>query len=202
MLDLDAQKYRGGVVGAGVYGKAGSSIFVGTGLRMNLGLVQDGGESVSKGVKTNVFWVKSHSAVNVRAVPGVAAVNGVARVVPIGKGDGGRTRWTPLTRPRRRFFLIFNGAVSVVGAAYEPYGQTLAQRDTNSKNTDQPGTRSGGTLLFRTSRHTRHPSKRRRVHNAPGIASTRLDVTSNIPHGPRGGQVQGILEAMFGERRR
>jgi hypothetical protein len=119
ILHLDAHKYLDGVVGAGVQGREESSTLTGTGLRMNFGLIPGDGESVSKGVNTNVFWVRSHSAVNVSAVPGVAAVCGVARVVPSGRGDGGKTRWTPLTKPCRRTFLMFNGAVSATGTACE-----------------------------------------------------------------------------------
>ena len=78
-------------------------MLTGTGLMTNLELVPDDGVSVSKGVKTNVFCVRSHSAVKVSAVPGVDT-----RVAPSGRGDGGKTRWTPLAKPRRRTFLMFN----------------------------------------------------------------------------------------------
>lgn len=106
-------------MGAGLRGNVSSSTLAGTGLRINRGLVAVWGCSDSNGVKTNVFWVRSHSAVNVSAVSGVDAVRGggTARVGPSGSGDGGNTRWTPLTNPRRRIFLIFSGAVSAVGTA-------------------------------------------------------------------------------------
>ena len=59
-----------GVDGAGLHGNKSSSTFTGTGLTANVGETADCGHEESKGVKINVFWAKSHSAVNVIAVCG------------------------------------------------------------------------------------------------------------------------------------
>ena len=83
-------------------------------------------------MKTKILWVRSHSAVNVRAVCGVdvcdnpdgdrGGIRGVAGVAKKedfprgergrGSGEGGNTSLRLVEKPLRRIFLTFNGATS------------------------------------------------------------------------------------------
>lgn len=96
------------------------------------------GGSGSRGAKTKLICVRSHSAVNVSAEPGADAGGGRcvggercvggarydeeeggetsgAPAPASGSGDGGSTSCTPFESPRRRIFLMLSGAVFAKG---------------------------------------------------------------------------------------